>query len=77
MALRLQISSDTHLEFYGGSIPNFDKVVEPVAPTLALLGDICTVSDESRRRLSTSLPVTAFCFFLTPKTQHTGCTKFL
>ena len=41
---RIQIASDLHLEFYGGPnqppLPDFDDLITPSAPTLALLGDI-------------------------------------
>ena len=49
--LKIQIASDLHIEFYGGSdnIP-YEDIIVPKAPVLALLGDIGLAYTESLRR---------------------------
>ena len=38
--LRIQIASDLHLEIYDHGLPPLEEILQPVAPVLALLGDI-------------------------------------
>ena len=38
--LRIQIASDLHIEFFGGSIDKVPELIKPQAPVLALLGDV-------------------------------------
>ena len=42
--VKIQIVSDTHLEFRG---ENFQKIIKPSAPILFLLGDICACGTDS------------------------------
>ena len=42
--LKIQIVSDTHLEFRGD---NFKKLIKPSAPILFLLGDICACGESN------------------------------
>lgn len=42
----LQIASDLHLEFQKNAIQRWRDIVEPSAPNLALVGDICELSNK-------------------------------
>eukprot|EP00929_Paragymnodinium_shiwhaense_P058726 TRINITY_DN29422_c0_g1_i1.p1 TRINITY_DN29422_c0_g1~~TRINITY_DN29422_c0_g1_i1.p1 ORF type:complete len:386 (+),score=62.64 TRINITY_DN29422_c0_g1_i1:77-1234(+) len=49
-ALRVQIASDLHLEFYD-VLPRFHDMLIPEAPVLALLGDICSLGHPRGQQL--------------------------
>jgi predicted phosphodiesterase len=60
--VKIQIISDTHLEFRGD---NFKKIVKPSAPILFLLGDICACGCDSDFETYKK-----FINYLSPKFDH-------
>jgi predicted phosphodiesterase len=60
--VKIQIISDTHLEFRGH---NFKKMVKPSAPILCLLGDICACGSNSDFETYKN-----FIHYLAPKFEH-------
>jgi predicted phosphodiesterase len=60
--VKIQIISDTHLEFRGD---NFKKMIKPSAPILFLLGDICACGSPSDFETYKK-----FINYLAPKFQH-------
>lgn len=60
--VKIQIVSDTHLEFRGD---NFQKIIKPSAPILFLLGDICACGTTEDFDIYQK-----FIKFLSPKYKH-------
>jgi predicted phosphodiesterase len=60
--VKIQIISDTHLEFRGN---NFKKIIKPSAPILFLLGDICACGSNSDFETYKN-----FINYLAPKFEH-------
>ena len=64
--VKIQIVSDTHLEFRG---ENFQKLIKPSAPILFLLGDICACGTTEDFDIYKK-----FMTFLAPKFKKVRCT---